>query len=322
LHVISKPTSGKADCLNLGIGSSSSELVITLDADTVLRSDAVGAMRRAFTDDSQLVAAGGVLTPRCTAGFSGRIFEWFQTYEYIRAFIARVAWMRANALLLVSGAFACYRRSALGQVGGFETRSWVEDYELTHRLHRFAHEHDLQWRVGVLPEAAAITDAPSNLYAFLRQRRRWFAGFLQTLFSYRDMIANSRYASVGRFMLPLKVLDTLQPLFGITAFLLLVAFVVRGEAILTPVLTLIAVKLVIDFAFLLWGVSFYNRWSGQRATVRQWLMTGLAALTEPFLFQLLRHSGAMLGWFAVLTQRVDWLPHRSANRVRPISMET
>jgi cellulose synthase/poly-beta-1,6-N-acetylglucosamine synthase-like glycosyltransferase len=322
LHVISKPTSGKADSLNLGIGSSCSELVITLDADTVLRSDAVGAMRRAFADDSQLVVAGGVLTPKCTAGFSGKIFEWFQTYEYIRAFIARVAWMRANALLLVSGAFACYRRSALDRVGGFNTHSWVEDYELTHRLHRFAHEHDLQWRVGVLPDAAAITDVPGNLKAFLRQRRRWFAGFLQTLFSYRDMIANSRYASVGRFMLPLKVIDTLQPLFGITAFLLLVAFVLRGGAVLTPVWIVIAVKLVIDFVFLFWGVSFYNRWSGRSWTPRQWLLTGLAALTEPFFFQLLRHSGAMLGWFAVMTQRVDWLPQRSASRVLPVSMET
>jgi hypothetical protein len=123
-------------------------------------------------------------------------------------------------------------------------------------------------------------------------------------------------------MLPLKVLDTLQPLFGLSAFLLLVVFVLRRETVLTAVATIIAIKVVIDFVFLLWGASFYNRWSGRHSTPRQWLMTGLAALTEPLFFQLLRHTGALLGWFAVLTKRVDWLPQRAANRIQPLSMET
>ena len=310
LCVLVKPNSGKADSLNRGISLIVSELVITLDADTVLRRDAVGEMRWSFSNEPELVAAGGVLTPRCGPGVSGRLFEWFQTFEYLRSFIARVAWMRADALLLVSGAFACYRRDALQRVGGFDTRSWVEDYELTHRLHRYAHDRQLRWRVGVLPGAAAFTDAPDTLGAFMRQRRRWFGGFLQTLYQYRDMVGNSAYASVGRVMLPLKVIDTLQPVFGITAFVLLLDFALRRQTVLTAVLLVIGVKLLIDFTFLLWGVAFYNRWRGQRSTSREWLLAGLAALTEPFCFQLMRHIGAILGWSAVLSQRVDWLPQR------------
>jgi cellulose synthase/poly-beta-1,6-N-acetylglucosamine synthase-like glycosyltransferase len=321
LNLISKANSGKADSLNVGIHASAGDLVITLDADTVLHPDAIGAMRLAFEADAELVVAGGLLTPRCTTGFVPGLFEWFQTYEYIRAFIARVAWMRANALVLVSGAFACYRRSAIERVGGFERRSWVEDYEMTHRLYRFAFDHGLPWRVGVLPEAAAVTDAPASLPAFLRQRRRWFGGFLQTLFSYRVMIANPRYGAVGRLMLPIKVLDTLQPVFGITAFVLLACFVARREAVLTSILTVIAVKVAIDFTFLMWGTSFYNRWRGQRSSTRQWLLTGLAALTEPLFFQLLRHVGALLGWLAVLTRRVDWLPQRTVAQARRLSPE-
>jgi cytochrome b561 len=105
-------------------------------------------------------------------------------------------------------------------------------------------------------------------------------------------------------------LDTLQPLFGITAFVLLLVFLFGSQPVLIPVLIVIAVKLVIDFAFLLWGVSFYNRWKRQPGTARQWLLAGAVALTEPFCFQLMRHSGAMLGWFAVLSNRVDWVPLR------------
>jgi cytochrome b561/glycosyltransferase involved in cell wall biosynthesis len=311
VHVIAKRNSGKADSLNRGIELISSDLIITLDADTVLHADAVGEMRRRFTEEPELVAAGGVLTPRCGPGVSGRLFEWFQTFEYLRSFIARVAWMRADALLLVSGAFACFRRDALQRVGGFDARSWVEDYELIHRLHRHAHDHALTWRVRVVPGAAAFTDAPGTLSAFMRQRRRWFGGFLQTLYRYRDMVGNPAYAAVGRVMLPIKVIDTLQPLFGITAFVLLLFFAVRGHAVLGPVLWVIGVKLIIDFGFLLWALKYYNEWSGRRSTPREWLLAGLAALTEPFCFQLMRHCGALLGWIAVLTRRVDWRPYRS-----------
>jgi cellulose synthase/poly-beta-1,6-N-acetylglucosamine synthase-like glycosyltransferase/cytochrome b561 len=312
LCVFSKTNTGKADSLNRGVALAASDLVITLDADTILHPDAVAAMRRAFFHEPNLVAAGGVLTPRCGPGLSGRFFEWFQTFEYLRSFIARVAFMRADALLLVSGAFACYRREAVRRVGGFDVRSWVEDYELIHRLHRCAGQYRLPWRVRVLPEAAALTDAPGTLAAFMRQRRRWFGGFLQTLYRHRDMVGDARYASVGRLMLPLKVVDTLQPVFGLTAFVLLLYFGLRGQAALAPVLWVVGLKLLIDFAFLLWGVWFYNRWRGQESAPRDWLLAGLAALTEPFCFQVMRHCGAMLGWFAVLTQRVDWRPQRGS----------
>jgi cellulose synthase/poly-beta-1,6-N-acetylglucosamine synthase-like glycosyltransferase/cytochrome b561 len=316
LNVLSKPNSGKADSLNRALELTHCDLIVTLDADTLLRSDAIGAMRRIFSHEPDLVAAGGVLTPTCAPTVSGRFFEWFQTFEYLRAFIARLAWSRANALLLVSGAFACFRRDAVNRVGGFDTRSWVEDYELIHRLHRFSSERRLGWRVGVIPEAVASTDAPASLGAFLRQRRRWFAGFLQTQYRYRDMIANPSYGAVGTVMLPYKMFDTLQPLFGITAFVLLLGFLFGRQPVLIPVLIVIAVKLVIDFAFLLWGVSFYNRWKRQSGTPRQWLLAAAVALTEPFCFQLMRHSGAMLGWFAVLSNRVDWVPQRGPNSAR------
>jgi len=86
---------------------------MTVDADTRLADDAVLAMRSAFALQSNLVAAAGILVPVCSKTMSGRFFQWFQTYEYIRNFIARFAWMRADSLLLISGAFASFRRDAL-----------------------------------------------------------------------------------------------------------------------------------------------------------------------------------------------------------------
>jgi cellulose synthase/poly-beta-1,6-N-acetylglucosamine synthase-like glycosyltransferase len=318
LRVLRKPNTGKADSLNGALRFIDCDVVVTLDADTVLAPGAIGAMRRAFAREAKLAAVCGVLTPTCKRTRVGWVFEWFQTFEYLRAFLSRAAWMRANSLLLVSGAFAGYRRNVLERLHGFDPRCLVEDYELIHRLHHYAALHGERWTVRVLPDARAATDAPASIAGFLVQRRRWFAGFLQTQYKYRDMTGNPRYGSVGRFMLPLKVIDTLQPFYGLTAFVLLVSFLAGRGAVLKPVLVVILVKIAIDLCFQMWAVHLYHRWIGEKPPARKWALAMLASFAEPFSFQLLRHSGALLGWFSLLTRRVAWAPQRSA-RLTPIS---
>lgn len=319
LRLLAKPNSGKADSLNQAWPLLDTEVVVTLDADTLLEPDAIQQLRAAFAHEPQLAACCGVLTPRCAAGqrsgVGASLFEWFQRFEYLRAFLSRAAWMQSDALLLVSGALAAYRREVLAHLGGYDRHSLVEDYELIHRLHRHAHDHALDWRVRVIPQARADTDAPASLAAFLRQRRRWFAGFLQTQFAYRAMQGNPRYGAVGTLMLPIKAVDTLQPVFGVTALLLLLLFIQRGAPVTPVVLTVIGGKLVIDFAYHLWAVRRYFRWLGQRAGARVWISAVLATLAEPFSFQLLRHCGALWGWWVLITGRQDWAPRRSSGQL-------
>lgn len=310
--VYHRPNTGKARALNDGIARMQAQVIITIDADTWLEPQAIAAMRAAFAQQPNLVAACGLLRPRCAAGWQGRVFEWFQTFEYLRAFLSRAAWMQSNALLLVSGAFAGYRRSALQAVGGYRNTSRVEDYELIHRMHRFSHDQGLGWQVQVVSGALAQTDAPATLPHFLRQRQRWFAGFLETLLANRDMVGNPNYATVGRFMLPLKTVDTLQPVFGLTAFTLLVYFLLAQQPVLFWVLLVIGVKLGIDVLFHLWSVYLYHRWLGQRVSRSTWYLAIAAAFAEPFSFQLLRHCGAVMGWGVFLSKQTDWLPQRAA----------
>jgi cellulose synthase/poly-beta-1,6-N-acetylglucosamine synthase-like glycosyltransferase len=307
LRVLSLPHGGKARALNAGIERLDTDLVVTVDADTILEPEAVAALRRCFARDPNLVGAGGVLKPVCSSRLMGRFFQWFQTYEYVRAFISRIAWMRSNALLLVSGALAAFRRDALLRVGGFDINCLVEDYELIHRLHRYAYEHGLIWHVGVLGEVRGRTDAPATLMSFLRQRRRWFAGFLQTQYWNRDMTGNARYGSVGRLMLPIKAIDTMQPIYGLTAFALLLRFLFSAHyTILIPVLAIILTKIVIDLWFHLWSVRLYTHWIGERTTAARMTLAALAALAEPFSFQLMRHAGAAWGWLTFLAGRQRW----------------
>ncbi len=298
------PHGGKARALNAAMLLMTTETVMTVDGDTLLEPEACAAMAQAFAALPQLVAAAGLLSPVCSRTLSGRFFQWFQTYEYIRNFISRYAWMRAHGLLLISGAFACFRREAVLAVGGFDADCLVEDYELIHRLRRYSFDRKLGWDVRVIGGAKARTDAPSTLPSFLRQRRRWFAGFLQTQYWYRSMIGNRRYGALGTLMLPVKAFDTVQPLYGLAAFGLLLAFLFGGKfTIVLPVLAIILVKIAVDLAFQAWSVHLYRRWSGDRTSFG---MALLASMLEPFSFQLLRHGGAALGWLYFLLRRSEW----------------
>jgi len=160
--------------------------------------------------------------------------------------------------------------------------------------------------VQVVGDARATTDAPGTLPAFLRQRRRWFAGFLQTQYWYREMTGNRRYGKLGLMMLPVKAFDTMQPIYGVTAFALLVAFLLDGRfTIALSALGVIAAKIAIDLAFHTWSIHLYRRWSGdtRQTGLAQAL---LASILEPFTFQLMRHSGAAIGWLHFLTRRHTW----------------
>ena len=306
LRWLQLPRMGKAQVLNAALETIETDIVVTLDADTFLEAGALQSISDAFAADDRLVAAGGILVPFCDSSATGRAMQFFQTYEYIRNVISRFAWIHINSLLLISGAFAAFRRAPLLAVGGFDPKCLVEDYELTHRLHRYSVDHGLGWKLGIVGGALARTEAPSHITAFLRQRRRWFAGFLQTQYWNRDMTGNRFYGLLGTRMLPIKALDTLQPIYGLTAFALLVLLVMTGKgAVALSIGGLIAAKIVADFVAFMWSIHLYRRITGGR-TDANFGSALVAAILEPFSFQLLRHAGAAWGWIAFLRGSNEW----------------
>lgn len=300
------PHGGKARALNAAVERIDTEMMLTVDADTLLAPGALRAMRDAFTAEPQLVAATGVLIPACGPHVMGRFFQWFQRYEYVRNFLSRHAWSRLQSLLLISGAFAGFRTRAVVEVGGFDTECMVEDYELIHRLYRYSRDKGMDWRVRVVGDAVATTDAPASPLAFLRQRRRWFGGFLQTQYWNRDMVGARRYGWLGTAMLPVKALDTLQPIYGLVAFGVLLWLVAHATfAIALPILLIMVAKVVLDLSFHLWSIRRYTAWTGQSDGLGMGPAL-VASLLEPFSFQLLRHAGASWGWIAFLTGGGTW----------------
>lgn len=318
VEVLAKSTTGKAKSFNEILPDCRTDLIVTIDADTILEPGSLRAIREAFARDALLAAGCGVLKPRCRGGKLAGYFEFFQRYEYLRAFLWRLAWSRLNALVLVSGAFAVYRREVLERLGGFDSESWVEDYEVLYRLHRLSGEESRGWRVGVIPGARAVTDAPGLPGQFLRQRARWFGGFLATIFANRDMVGNARYGGMGRQLLPVKTVDTLLPLFAASTQLSLIYVLVRGGLLDGVLLGILVAKLGLDLCLHVWALRLYYRWLDLPLSMGAVLRSLLASALEPVCFQPLRYTGAIRGWFAFLRRRLTWESQRLSPTPVPV----
>jgi len=316
LRVWRKPNTGKADSLNVGWRMARGEIVVTLDADTSIEPGALAAIRDGFVEDPNLGIAGGVLVPVCQRTSWAGFFQFFQTFEYARGFLWRLTFMQYDMLLLISGAFAAYRRSVLESAGGFDGTSWVEDYELTHRVYRDAFDSGQTLTVKTLSGARGTTDAPAAISTFLNQRRRWFAGFIATHFKYHDMVGNGRYGTVGRYMLCLKTLDLLLPIYALAAAVILVVLLSAHHFLNTFIVKVIIAKLVFDLILHAYSIVLYQRWLGIPLSRKLWIQSLGATLSEPFVFQIMRQLGAVLGWLAFLRRKIDWLPQRPVEVVQ------
>jgi cellulose synthase/poly-beta-1,6-N-acetylglucosamine synthase-like glycosyltransferase len=310
LHVLRQENRGKARSLNRALDQTSADIVVTLDADTIAGPGAIAAVRKTFYG-TDVVAACGVLTPICLYGWSAWIFGLFQKLEYGRSYIWRMGWTREQTLVLVSGAFAAFRRSAIIAVGGFDPTSKVEDYELLFRLNRAAANQGNQCRVVVMPEARAMTDVPGTVCQFLRQRARWFAGFIETMVRHRDLVGDARCGRLGTVHLVIKTIDLLLPLYGLLAVIVLLVFLLNGGDIHPAIVWVLLSKLAYDLGVHWWSMSLHRWWQGGQGVT---LVTVIATICEPLLFQPLRQLGAALGWIAFFRGHIDWSPQRPVEK--------
>jgi cellulose synthase/poly-beta-1,6-N-acetylglucosamine synthase-like glycosyltransferase len=226
LRLLSLPKQGKGAALNAALGRTDAEVLVTLDADTTVGPSALQAMAQAFVN-VRVEAASGFLHVRnaATAGWLTR----YQFTEYVKNFLWRIGLAHLGVNLQVSGAFGGLRAGTVRRLGGFSVDSLVEDYEILFRLHRRLLEAGEDYRVVTVPSAVAFTDGPSRLPSFVHQRTRWFTGFLQTLWDYRGMVGSRRYGRLGWLMLPVKSIDAVFPVWGVTSLAILVFSLASGQ---------------------------------------------------------------------------------------------
>lgn len=139
--VIDKRNGGKSDALNTGIHFAKANLVVTLDADSVLKKDSLIHMNSAF-EDEDIVAVGGSIhilqgyEPAYLQNRIGRkqsLLITLQILEYLKGFyIYKMSLSKQRATAIISGAFGVFQKEILLLAGGFR-KSLGEDIDITMR---------------------------------------------------------------------------------------------------------------------------------------------------------------------------------------------
>ncbi|TAL66419.1 MAG: glycosyltransferase, partial [Bacteroidetes bacterium] len=205
VKVLTKTNGGKASALNFGIEKASGEILVCIDADTLLARDAVSKIITFFAGSLTGGVAGNV-----RVGNTVNILTHWQALEYTTSQnFDRRAFDYLDAISVIPGAIGAFRKEALGKIGGFATDTLAEDCDLTFRLHREG------YIIRSCNEALAFTEAPETLNMFLKQRFRWSFGMMQSFWKHRDLLFSFRKPNIGWVLLPnLLIFNFIIPLFS------------------------------------------------------------------------------------------------------------
>ena len=220
VRVIRQPRTGKAGALNAGIAAASGEIIVVVDADTVLSPGFLTAMAPHFADPAVGAVAGNV-----KVGNRRSLLARLQALEYLISLnLDRRAQAQLNIISVVPGAAGAFRRAALLRVGGYPTDTLVEDADLTVTL------LSAGWRIPYEAAAVAWTEAPERISAVVRQRRRWAYGTVQLLAKHAAALLDPSAGRIGLFGLPWILLSqVVLPIVGPLADLYLLYLVITGN---------------------------------------------------------------------------------------------
>ncbi|NEK59047.1 glycosyltransferase [Geodermatophilus sabuli] len=194
---------GKWAALNNGFARARHDFVVTLDADTLFTPDTVGRLMEQF-HSPRVGAVAGVIK---VGNFSTNVITRWQALEYITQIgLERAAAALLDAVMIVPGACAAWRKAAVLEAGGYTDATLAEDCDLTLGLHQAG------WRVEQADRAIAWTEAPETLDSLLRQRVRWMYGTIQAVWRHRGMLLRPRFGWLGMLVMPMTVLTLVVPL--------------------------------------------------------------------------------------------------------------
>lgn len=233
-------------------------------------------------------------------------------FEYAALFRGILPWLSSLRLLLpLGGTSNHFRRAVLEKVGGWDPHNVTEDADLGLRLARFGYRTD----TIATPTFEA---APLELGVWVRQRTRWFKGWLQTwLVHMRNPWRTARELGIGSFII-MQILFAGMVLSALAhPFLVVTAFVLAAELFMErPMGALKSVLFAVDVtniacgytAFLLlgWqslrGMERLRFWRVVLLTPVYWVLLSFAAwrallqlLDQPHLWEKTPHPAQPAG---------------------------
>lgn len=245
-----KENGGKAMALNYGIEKSNSDIVICIDADSILKEDALWHLTLPFANLKVGAVGGNVKVVN-----RDKLLNLHQAVEYIVGLnIQRRAFSHIGCMQVISGAIGAFRRSVLTEIGGYSDDTLVEDMDITIAVSKAGYE------VIFAPQAIAYTEAPESIKDFMKQRYRWTLGGFKVLKKYHNMMFNREYGRMGTIGLPyFMIFPWIDVGISLLFILSIFAVTITGNYIL--LLLFLTIMLLIQSIIVVYALRIDNeRW--------------------------------------------------------------
>ncbi len=247
----------RGDALNAGINAARYPLTCTVDADSVLEPNSLKRVVQPFLEDPDTVAAGGTVRVLngceikdgafLKARLPRRFVPRLQAMEYLRAFLfGRMGWSPLNGLLIISGAFALFRKDVVIAAGGHSLDTAADDLELVLRLHRVLSRQGRRYRITQVPDPVCWTDVPGDWKTLARQRILWQRGIAESVDMNLGLLFRRGSGLAGWLSFPfLIVSEALSPLILLSGYLILGTAYLLDLLSIEMLLTTVFVELVL-----------------------------------------------------------------------------
>jgi poly-beta-1,6-N-acetyl-D-glucosamine synthase len=235
---------GKAEALNHVLRSGTAgDLIMTLDADSVLHKKAITNAVVYFDDPKVVGVAANVRIMD-----SLTVLGLLQKFEHMIGYRSKKFFSVTNSEYIVGGVASTYRRETMEAVGFYDHDTTTEDIGLSLKV--VAQGNKAQ-RIVYGADVLAMTEGVQTFSALLRQRYRWKLGGLQNLIKHRRLLANlNRRYSYGLtlYRLPMAFIGELMLLLEPLAvgYVLYVCYLLLNPSMLIGAYMTITVYLLLN----------------------------------------------------------------------------
>ena len=283
---------GKASALNHGLANCTTDIIISIDADSYILKDGIRHLVGRYLSDpiNTKAVAGEILIRNSRENWVTKAQEW--DYFLGIATIKRIQSL-FQGTLVAQGAFSLYDRKTVLELGGWPEMVG-EDIVLTWRI------LSAGYRVGHAEDALAFTDCPNTLSKFIHQRRRWSRGLIEAFKDNPTILIKPRFSTLYIWWNTLFPLMDIAFTFGFIPGLILACFGIYWIA--GPMtLSLLPMAFLLNWQMYLKGKAMFN---AEHLTVRANL---LGFLSYVFAYGLVLQPACVYGYFSELFNlRKSW----------------
>jgi len=220
VKVVQRVNGGKFAALNTGLVYATGEIVVSVDADTLITRTALVEMAKSFRDPE----VGGVAGTLKVLN-QNKFLTKLQGLEYLTQIeVVRRAFDNFGTITVAPGAFSAFRRAAVTESGNYDPDRLLEDFDLTIKLQK-AHKV-----LRGSSEAVGYTEAPETISDVYKQRLSWYRGDFQNFWKHRDAFFNPKYGYMHSLTLPYMLISMiLVPLSSIIVIATSIMMILAGD---------------------------------------------------------------------------------------------